>query len=334
MSVPLITRCLSPSKVSVPFSRLVLPSAAVSATRKAWWFLFFGIVAASQSGNIVRLADASPVAITTWRLALASLFLAPIAGRSLSQLARLGAVDALFLVFAGVSLAFHFFTWIAAVQQTTVATAAIFFSVNPVITAVAGWIFYRERPSRRLAVSIGLGLAGVALIGVADLELNPDQLSGNALAVLSSVLFTAYFLLGKRVRRTVDSGAYVTGVYGVAALAGFAALLVLGQPIVDFSARNWTCFLLMALVPTMIGHTSINHALRYISAGRISAVTLMEPLTAGLGAAVFWGEGVQVHTIGGYALICLSVLVLVLDPSARMEETRSASEGVPDGTTS
>jgi drug/metabolite transporter (DMT)-like permease len=289
----------------------------MSATRKAWIFLFFGIIAASQSGNLVRLGDASPFAITTWRLALASLMLAPIAGPRLVQLFRLGAVDFLFLVLAGVALALHFFTWIAGVQHTAVANASIFFSINPVITSMAGWIFFRERPTKRLAISIACGLGAVVVIGIADFDLNPGRAYGNALAVLSSLLFTVYFLLGKRVRRSVDSRAYVTGVYGIAALTGLATLLVLGLPVVEYSSRNWTCFLLMALIPTMIGHTSINHASPYIEAGRISAFMLMEPLTAGLGAAIFWGEGVQFHMVAGYALICVSVLILVLDPASR-----------------
>ena len=294
----------------------MIDSAAMDATRKAWLFLFVGIVAASQSGNLVRIGDASPFAITTWRLALASLMLAPLAGRHLVELARLGRRDMLLLLGAGIALALHFFSWIAAVQHTTVANASIFFSINPVITALAGWLFYREMPSRRLALSIALGLGGVLFIGISDLDFAPERFSGNALSVLSSLLFTLYFLLGKRVRQTVDSRAYVTGVYGVAALTGLLVVILLGQPVFDYSARNWTCFALMALIPTMIGHTALNHGLRYIQAGRISAAMLLEPLTAGLGAAIFWGESVQPHTIGGYVLICVSVLVLILEPAA------------------
>lgn len=297
----------------------------MSPTRKAWLFLLIGIVAASQSGNIVRLSDASPFAISAWRLAIASILLVPVAGRRLGQLARLGFVDTTFLVLAGVSLALHFFAWIAAVQRTSVANAAIFFAVNPLVTAVGGWIFYRERPSRRLAFSIALGLMAVVFIGIADFDLNPARFGGNALSVLASLLFTAYFLLGKRVRRTVDIRAYVTGVYGIAAVVGFIALIAFGLPVFDYSSRNWTCFLLMALVPTMIGHTSINHALPYIQAGRISAAMLMEPLTAGLGAAIFWGERVQVHTVAGYILICLSVLVLVMDPAAGIRKEKDTA---------
>ena len=59
-------------------------------------------------------------------------------------------------------------------------------------------------------------------------------------------------------------------------------LVVVDAPLASYSARNWLCFVLMALVPTILGHTSINSALRYIPAGRVALATLSEPPLAGL----------------------------------------------------
>jgi drug/metabolite transporter (DMT)-like permease len=293
----------------------------MTAPRRTWIFLALGLLAASQSGNIIRLGDTHPVAIAAWRLAIASVLLAPLAGRGLATLGSLSRRDAGLLVVAGVVLAAHFVTWIAAVQRTTVANAAIFFSVNPVLTSAASWAFFRERPGPRLLVAIALGLVGVAAIGAGDLTLDPSHAAGDALAVACSVLFTAYFLIGKRLRRTLSSRVYVTALYGVAGLAGFACMAAMGIPATGYDGSTWLCFLLMALVPTMIGHTSFNHALRYVPAGTISAATLTEPLLAGLVAAFAWGEEVSAPAIAGYALICASVLVLVpnLWPSVNRE---------------
>jgi drug/metabolite transporter (DMT)-like permease len=76
----------------------------------------------------------------------------------------------------------------------------------------------------------------------------------------------------------------------------------------------------MALVPTMIGHSAFNFAIKYLSAGTISAATLAEPLMAGLVAAVAWDETVTATTVAGYVLICASVAVLALGP--RGEDVR------------
>lgn len=276
-------------------------------------FLAVGIFAASQSGNIIRLGDAHPIAIAAWRLAIASLLLAPLAGRRLAGLARLSAGDWLSLVLAGTAIAGHFFTWIAAVQRTTVANAAVFFAINPVMTAAAGWVFFGEKPTRGLVASVVLGLAGVAVLGWADLDLSPENLAGDAFAIACSVLFTAYFLLGKRVRRVLDNRAYVTALYGVAALVSFGAMAFLEIPFVGYSDRTWLCFGLMALVPTMVGHTAFNYALKYLPAGRISAMTLAEPLLAGAVAWVAWDEPLGRATLAGYVLVSLSVLAVVIE---------------------
>ena len=285
----------------------------MSAPRHVYGFLVVGILAASQSGNIIRLGDANPVAIAAWRLLIAAVLLAPLAGSRLRELAGLTKTEVALLVVAGATLAAHFFAWIAAVQMTTVANAAVFFGANPVITASAGHFIFGERITRRLLVSIGVGLLGVVVLGLGDLGFDREHVLGDVTALGCSFLFSAYFLLGKRLRRVLSTGTYVTGVYGVAAVFAFACLFAMDLPLVDYSGRTWLCFVLMALVPTMIGHTSFNSALRYIEAGRISAATLSEPVLAGLVAWFAWGEAVTGQGVAGYVLISASVLVLVLD---------------------
>ncbi|MBW2277262.1 MAG: DMT family transporter [Deltaproteobacteria bacterium] len=285
--------------------------------RKVWVFLAIGLAAASQSGNLIRIGDAHPAAIAAWRLLMAAALLAPVAGRDLKLVMRLTRKEVVLLLLAGLALAAHFFAWIAAVQLTTIANAAVFFSINPVITATAGFLIFGERASRRLAISIAVGLLGVAALGWNDVSFSPEGLPGDGAALACSVLFTAYFLLGKRLRRVLPTGAYVTAVYGVAAVFSFIALLLLGEPLVAYDGRTWLCFGLMALVPTVIGHTSFNNALKYIDAGRISAYTLSEPLLAGLVAYLAWDEEITLAVLVGYALVSASVLILVSegDPS-------------------
>lgn len=280
--------------------------------RRVYLFLVIGLVAASQSGNIIRLGEASPVAIAAWRLVLATVLLVPVAGRRLGLLRTLPRRDLLLLGAAGLALALHFFAWIAAVQRTTVANAATFFSVNPVLTAAAAYLVFRERAGRALVASIALGIAGVAATGLGDLGLRPAQLVGDGYAVLCSLLFTVYFLVGKRLRRSLPTAVYVTVVYGVAAVFSFACLAALDLPLADYAPRTWLCFGLMALVPTVIGHTAMNNALGHLDAGWIATSTLSEPLLAGLVAFLAWGETVTAAGAVGYGLISLSVVVLAL----------------------
>lgn len=296
----------------------------MSTPRSTHIFLAVGILAVSQSGNLVRIGDAPAVSIAAWRLVLAALFLAPLARGQFAGLACLGRRELVLFALAGGSLAAHLIAWIAAVQHTTVANAAIFFAVNPVITATAAYFIFGERMSWRLVGAIGAGLLGILVIGWRDLSLAREHLLGDGLALLCSVLFTVYFLVGKSLRQKIPTELYVTVIYGVAGLVSFAAVAALEAPLIHYSPRNWLCFLLLAAVPTMIGHTSFNHALRHMEAGRISTATLAEPPLAGLVAYLAWGETVGSSTIVGYLLISLSILLLIFSNSTA---TASASSG-------
>jgi drug/metabolite transporter (DMT)-like permease len=276
-------------------------------------FLAVGLVAASQSGNIVRLGNAHPVAIVAWRLLLASLFMALLAGPRLAEISRLKWRQRSMLALAGTALAGHLIAWVAAVQLTTVANAAIFFAVNPILTALAARLFLREQLTARRLLAATLGLAGVGVVGLGELQLSVDSLAGDGLALFCSVLFTAYFLLGKRLREQVDARAYVAGVYGSAAAVSLVALVVLGLPVFDYDRRTWLCFALMALVPTIIGHTSFNVALCYLDSSWIATATLSEPLLAGVVAFFAWGETLPSTAAAGYVLISASVLVLAFE---------------------
>jgi len=279
-------------------------------------FLALGIVVISQSGNIIRLSNAHPVAIAAWRLGLAGLLLLLWYGRRLGELKKLTRREVLLLLLSGVFLAFHFFTWIAAVQHTTVANAAIFFSANPVLVAAASWWFFREKPDLRLILAIVLGLAGVLVIGRNDFSLAPQQLAGDAWALVCALLFTGYFLLGKRLRRVLSTGVYITVIYLTAAGVSFMGFPLLGLSWLDYEARDWLAFALLALGPTLIGHTSFNHALRYVRAGWLSALTLTEPIFAAAVAWLAWSEKVAAAAAAGYLLICASVLLLVTGRSS------------------
>ncbi len=300
----------------------------MSVPRSVYVFLVVGLIAASQSGNLIKLGQAHPVAITAWRLLLATVLLAPLAARQYGLLRRLSRRDLILLFVAGAALAAHFFTWIAAVQMSTVANAAVFFSVNPVIIALAGYFFFGERVGPRLLLSIGLGLVGVIIIGWGDLRFRPEYLLGDLSSMVCALLFAVYFLVAKHVRPRLPSRVYVVSVYGTACVVSFVTLFALRLPVFAYSDQTWLCFLLMALVPTMLGHTSLNHAVRYISASRISVATLSEPVLAGLVAFYAWGEPVSSQTAVGYLLIFGSVVVLVLDRERKVEASKTETSSV------
>jgi drug/metabolite transporter (DMT)-like permease len=300
--------------------------------RSVYLFLAVGLIAASQSGNLVRLAaNAPPVTIAAWRLLLASILFVPLAGPQFTCLKKLRPKEWMLLLASGAALSAHLCLWIAAVQKTNVVSAAIFFSINPLFTSVAAFFIFRERLTARLFLSIGLGLLGTVAIGWSDFGSDQNHFEGDALALLCSLFFTLYFLIGKKLRRTLPTQIYVCCLYAMAGIISMAIAVTTGEAVVSFDATTWVAFALLALIPTMIGHTSLNHALRYLDTSRVSAATLCEPPLAGFVAYWAWGETIGGATTVGYLLISASVLVLLMDrlDNPKEERPRCGAEGAP-----
>ena len=277
--------------------------------------LAVGIVAASQSGNIIRLGDASPVAITAWRLAMAALFFLPGSRIWQFDFTRLTGRDFAMLGLSALFLALHFYTWIYAVQMTSVANAAIVFSLNPIFIAALEVLLFKEKIGKGLVAAVALGIVGGGVVGYQGLILDGHHMIGILSAFACALMFTGYFLVGRLLRRKMTSGVYVVTLYGTAAAISLLMLLVFKLPIFTFDHKTWLCFGLMALVPTIIGHTSFNIALGSVKASWIATMTLAEPLLAGVGAYFFWGEQLTLSVGIGFLFIVFSTIVLAFTPA-------------------
>src|SRR2546425_8299489 len=236
--------------------------------------LIVAVLATSYAGPIVRFAAAPALAIAFWRLALVLPVTGGLAvlggsreqgaGSSVTRQRLLPAPRSLFplMTLSGLLLALHFWSWIASLRFTTVASSVLLVSLKPVFAwgIAAAWL--HEHPTRAEAWGIGLAVIGATLIGLGDARLSLGALGGDVLALLGAVTGAGYYVIGRRVRQTVGIWRYATGVYAVAAAA--LALLALARrtPLVGFAGRDWAVFAAMGAGPMLVGPTGVNHAPR------------------------------------------------------------------------
>jgi len=262
----------------------------MSARRWLYLRIVIGIAAVSFGAILVRLADeASPLAISAWRLALTAIVLFPVAAVR-GTLWRLPRRDVLLSIASGVALAFHFVLWITSLRYTSVASSVLFVTTHPIFVGIGAHFALRERVGRRLAVGIALAIVGGGLIGLADLRFGADALRGDLLALAGGLAVAVYFLIGRRVRRTASLLDYITITYGTAAVLVVGAALVAGAPLHGFSPRTFLFLGLLALGPQLIGHTTFNWALKHLPAPKVSVMILAEPVGSSLLALLFFRE--------------------------------------------
>lgn len=281
--------------------------------------LVLSVLGVSLSGPLVRISNAHPIAIAIWRLifSLAIIAIPFVARRAWTQWRQLDARSYGIAVLGGVMLALHFWAWNTSVEMTTIAASVVLVNVQPLIVAGLSVVWLREAPTRQQWIGIGIAMIGAIIVTLPDLiqvgglSLRGRAAMGDALAIVGAITAACYYVIGRRLRTTLDLWAYVALVYGVCLIALLLIALIIDVPLGPYPRREFEIFALLALGPMLLGHTGQNWALRYARAYQVNIVLLGEPIGATLLAALLPGirERPTAFTVLGGALVLGGILL-------------------------
>ncbi|MEX0904209.1 MAG: DMT family transporter [Balneolaceae bacterium] len=291
---------MNPSGQEIPFGKVI-------------FLLAIGLLTFGFAPIMVRFAtDVDPLALAAMRTGFAVLFLLPfwLSKRvSLAELKQNGAPP-LILIAAGISLGLHFTFWIASLHYTSVASASILVTIHPVMLIVAESLLFKKNFRPLVWVGVIIAFSGSVLLGLADdtqAGQFPKALLGNALAFSAAVIFVIYFLLGRKIRQNTEWIDYVFYVYLYASVTcTILSILWIG----GFPAISGTAVLVgvgLAIGPTILGHGSMNYAVKYISPTMLSTLVLSEVVVAALAAFFVFGEVPSDLSLGAMIIIIMGV---------------------------
>jgi len=273
-----------------------------------------GVLSVSSAAVLIRLAPAPATQIAFWRLGLATLALAPAAVRAhphwpfdARHWAMMGA--------AGVFLALHFMFWIQSLALLPVAVSTALVSTHPLQVAWIERIRNRQAFSRPVWVGMGLVMSGVLwLFGSGLTSAARLSLPGILWALGGAFFGGLYILAGHNVRQSLDTVIYAPVVYLAAMIVLAGVGLVDHQPLWPQSPRLWILYALIALIPTLGGHTLFNWLLRYVPATTISLALVGEIAGSGLLAWVVLGQLPTFGQLITIVLVGLGLTVILTPP--------------------
>lgn len=283
------------------------------------------LIGISFAAPLVRLSNADPLVIATWRLGFSLIIvaIALLAGGGWREWRGVSSRDLRFAAGAGVLLGLHFWSWNASLRFTSVAASVALVNLQPVIIAAASAWWLSEPPSRRQWTGVSIAVLGALVVASADvpggLAAMADAfrsggsraLIGDALALVGAVTAAGYYLIGRRLRQGLGLWAYVALVYGAAFVTCLVLAVVTGRPLGNQPPRELAIFAGLALGPMLLGHTGMNWALGHLPAFVVNLTTLGEPVGATILAAVLPGiaEVPGPMTLVGGAFILGGVLL-------------------------
>jgi drug/metabolite transporter (DMT)-like permease len=270
-----------------------------------------GALALSFAAVLIRLTDAPSIVIAGGRLLTASVVLAPFFWARFPKMRhQLAGKSWLYIAGAGVFLAAHFALWIESLNHTTVASSVVLVAMDPIFVAILSPLILRERVSGRIIAAIVLGLVGTVVIAGPSFG-SGLATKGNLLALGGAACAGGYLMIGRRVRQDVGLLAYVYVMYSVAAVLLVAMVFISGNTLTGLSPSAYGFIVLLALGPQIVGHTSFNWALRYMSAPAVAMAILFEPVGATLLAWWLLREVPKGFEIGGGVVILAAIYLAV-----------------------
>ncbi len=274
--------------------------------------LTVGVLAASTASTLIRLAQAEvgSLAVAAWRLTLATLILAPLAfATRRAELRTLRRREWALALIAGALLALHFATWITSLALTSVAASVVLVSTSPLFAGVASHLILKERLTRPVVVGLVIAIVGSAIIGVGDAGMGAHRLTGDLLALVGALAVAGYFLIGRRLRARLSLLGYVFPVYGSAAVILMGLAAAAQVPLSGYSPISWLWLLLVALIPQIVGHSSLNWALRHLTATYVTIASLGEPIGSTILAWLLLDEPPTLAALVGGALILTGITI-------------------------
>lgn len=204
-------------------------------------------------------------------------------------------------VLPGVMLGVHFILWIIGAKLTLAANSSLIVNMVPVVMPFLLLAMLGEKLNRGELIGTVLAVAGLAALAITDFHISREHLAGDLTCVVSMLFLSIYMALGRRNRDIPSIWLYVVPVYLVGGLvclltsAGLAVAwafpaarpvlqglqLAKGHPLVVPTAWDWLMIVALAAVPTIMGHSIINHCMRTMRGQIVSLATLGQFIFAG-----------------------------------------------------
>lgn len=272
----------------------------------------------STSVIFIKSSTAHPILIAALRLTVATLLLLPLERRDrrlhAESLAAAGEKPRAWI--PGIILALHFISWNYGAKMTDSAQASLIVNLVPVAMPFFLWFIAHEQVNRRELIGTAITIAGVLIITTHDAIATTGSFVGNLICLVSMLLFAGYLALGRRHRHLPSLWLYVVPVYRTAAITcAVFSIPLLSTGMKWSSPHEWIMIIALAVVPTIIGHSFLNGAMRHFRGQVVSLATCSQFMTAGILAWLVFSETPTQIFYAASLIVVAGIATVILSPS-------------------
>ena len=269
-------------------------------------FMVIGVIAVSFSAILIKWSSAPAAVLGLYRILFTLVLLGPflLTKSARAEIRTLSRRSWALSALSGLFLGLHFIFWIGSLKYTTVASSTILITLQPVFVMIIAYFALRERTNWQAWAGALIAIAGSSLIGWGDFRVSGVALWGDFLSLIGTLVVSGYMVIGQHLRGAMSSMVYSLLVYVFAVITMFLYCIWEDYPLGGYPAEEWLLFVLLAVIPTVFGHTLFNWLLKYVNAATISMAILFEPIGATILAFLLLGEAVSsAQWVGGMIIL-------------------------------
>lgn len=182
----------------------------------------------------------------------------------------------------------------------------------PVMVAIIMALFFKERASIMMILSILLSIVGILLLYQGDGDAQMSLL-GIVLVLISSLTYAVYIVIVNQTKISMPPFKMTFYIMLFAAVAIAISSFLLPDsnimPISSAKALGWIC--MVAIVPTIIAMTLLNIGIRFAGSTPTAIMGALEPVTA-VCISVFVFDGLFTFRLLFGIILILSAVILII----------------------
>lgn len=286
--------------------------------------LLISVLAVSTAIIMIKASTLHPVLLASLRLLVATVALLPIFVRDLRKHRAAYTVTHMRAsLLPGLILAAHFISWIVAARMTPTANASLIIGLVPIAMPFFLAALAHERLTRTEILATVVALSSVVFLTASDLNLTPQYFWGDLLCFISMLFYAFYMALGRKNRHFPTVWLYLVPLYFVAGVVCFVIALFFVNPFQPYSSREILLILGLGIVPTVIGHSLVNYAMKHFRGQLVSIINMGQFIFAGFMAYLFFAETPRWTFYVASLLLALSAWI-VIEPSINTQRKVTA----------
>lgn len=223
--------------------------------------------------------DLEPETIVWFRFVLAFAMLAAWQLQKNKSAFKLMLKPPLLLIIAALSLSWNYISFMMGIHFTTPSNSQLFIQFGPILLAIAGLVFFKEKINKLQIIGFAVAISGMAFFYrdqlVAFFDVQEKYNLGVAYLLTSAVAWATYAILQKKlvVKFSTESLNLFT----------FGLPVLLYLPFVNFESLlhlSWVTWLLLLFVGlnTLFSYTFLSMALKNTEANKVSVIIIINPV--------------------------------------------------------